>query len=128
MIVFRADLQEVGVKEQIERIRKLLEGQGATVEAAHEWGLRELAYQIEKERRGYYVLVEYTAGAVALAELERQLKLAENVLRYVSVRQDESAPVVAPPVAVEEPGDASPDAESGEDAELAGTEAGEFES
>ena len=52
MIVLRTDLQEAGVKEQIERIRKLLEAQGATVGGIHEWGLRELAYAIQKERRG----------------------------------------------------------------------------
>ena len=57
MIVLRTDLQEAGVKEQAERIRKLLESQGAIVDGIHEWGLRELAYAIQKERRGYYVLV-----------------------------------------------------------------------
>jgi ribosomal protein S6 len=48
MIVLRTDLQEAGLKEQIERIRKLLDTQGANVAAIHEWGLRELAYLIQK--------------------------------------------------------------------------------
>lgn len=97
MIVFRADLQETGVKEQVERFRKLLEGQGATIGGLHDWGLRELAYEIEKERRGYYVLAEYTSAAAAVAELERQLKLTESVLRFVSVRQEAESAVAAPP-------------------------------
>jgi small subunit ribosomal protein S6 len=88
MIVLRADLQEAGVKEQIERLRKLLENNGATVAAMHEWGLRELAYEIRKERRGYYILAEYTGTAAAVAELERHLKLSDIVLRFVSVRQE----------------------------------------
>jgi small subunit ribosomal protein S6 len=92
MIVFRADLQEAGTKEQIERVRKLLEGQGAEIGGMHEWGLRELAYEIEKERRGFYVLVEYQATSVAVSELERNLKLSDQVLRYVSVRQDKNTP------------------------------------
>lgn len=97
MIVLRTDLQEAGVKEQIERIRKLLETQGATVSGIHEWGLRELAYQIEKERRGYYILVEYVAPSAAVAELERTLKLSDFVLRFVTIRQDHDAPSAIPP-------------------------------
>ena len=72
MIVLRADLQEAGTKEQIERVRKLLEGHGATIGGIHEWGLRELAYEIEKERRGYYVLVEYVGTAAAVVRARAQ--------------------------------------------------------
>lgn len=97
MIVFRPDLQETGTKEQIERIRRLLEANGAVVEAAHEWGLRELAYEIEKERRGYYVLVEYAAMSPAVGELERSLKLSDAVLRFVSVRQEAGSSAAPPP-------------------------------
>ena len=97
MIVLRTDLQEAGVKEQTERIRKVLESQGAVVDGIHEWGLRELAYAIQKERRGYYILAQYTAPAVAVAELERTLKLSDFVLRFVSIRQDQATPLVTPP-------------------------------
>ena len=96
MIVLRVDLQEAGVKEQAERIRKLLDAHGATIGGIHEWGLRELAYLIQKERRGYYLLAEYSANAAAVAELERTLKLSDAVLRYVSIRQ-ETCPAVIPP-------------------------------
>ena len=97
MIVLRTDLQEAGVKEQAERVRKLLETHGAIVAGIHEWGLRELAYLIQKERRGYYILVEYTAPAAAVAELERTLKLSDFVLRFVSIRQDHDTPPATPP-------------------------------
>ncbi len=92
MIVFRADLQEAGTKEQIERVRKLLEDHGAEIAGLHEWGMRELAYDIEKERRGFYLLVEYLATAAAVGELERNLKLSDAVLRFVSVRQEKNTP------------------------------------
>jgi len=95
MIVFRADLQEAGTKEQVERVRKLLETNGAEIAGIHEWGLRELAYEIEKQRRGYYVLAEYTGTAAAVAELERNLKLSDAVLRFVSVRQEKDTPLAA---------------------------------
>lgn len=97
MIVLRTDLQEAGIKEQAERIRKLLEAQGATVAGVHDWGLRELAYAIQKERRGYYLLAEYTGAAAAVAELERTLKLSDVVLRFVTIRQDEDSPPAVPP-------------------------------
>ncbi len=92
MVVFRADLQDAGTKEQIDRVRRLLETQGATIGGVHEWGVRELAYEIEKERRGFYVLVEYVGSAAAVAELERNLKLSDAVLRFVSVRQEKDTP------------------------------------
>ena len=104
MIVLRTDLQEAGVKDQAERVRKLLETQGAVVAGVHEWGLRELAYIIQKERRGYYLLAEYTGSAAAVAELERTLKLSDVVLRFVTIRQDDDAPpAVAPQRDVETP-------------------------
>lgn len=88
MIVLRADLQEAGTKEQLDRIRRLLEANGGTIEALQEWGMRELAYSIEKQGRGYYVLAEYTGTAATVAELERHLKLSDVILRFVSVRQE----------------------------------------
>jgi small subunit ribosomal protein S6 len=97
MIVLRTDLQEAGVKEQAERVRKLLETQGAVVAGVHEWGLRELAYIIQKERRGYYLLAEYTGPAAAVAELERTLKLSDVILRFVTIRQDDDAPPAVAP-------------------------------
>ena len=131
MIVLRTDLQEAGVKEQAERVRKLLETQGAVVAGVHEWGLRELAYIIQKERRGYYLLAEYTGPAASVAELERTLKLSDVVLRFVTIRQDDDAPpAVAPQRDVEMP---SPDldevlpVEDDEDVVAADAEIGDVE-
>jgi len=121
MIVLRADLQEAGIKEQLERLRKLLETHGATVAGVHEWGNRELAYDIAKQRRGFYALFEYTGTSPAVAELERQLKLSDVVLRFVTVRRDKepletpaqpvAAPVVPPPGVPDEDDEAIGDAE-----------------
>jgi len=126
MVVFRGDLQEAGTKEQVERVRKLLEGQGAEISGMHEWGLRELAYEIEKERRGFYVLVEYVATAAAVAELERNLKLSDAVLRFVSVRQDKNTPPASGLPRDEEP-EASEMDEDDDEGLGADAEAGEAE-
>jgi small subunit ribosomal protein S6 len=123
MIVLRVDLQEAGVKEQAERIRKLLEAHGAVIGGIHEWGLRELAYIIQKERRGYYLLAEYTATAAAVAELERTLKLSDVVLRFVSIRQDHDSPPAVPPGRDLDIGTHLNDSQADDDEELAGADA-----
>lgn len=87
MIVLHPDLGEAGAKELIERFRSVLEAEKATIRNLDEWGLRELAYTIQKQRKAYYVLLEYDAEASAVAELERQLKLSDRVLRFLTVQQ-----------------------------------------
>ena len=83
------------VKEFIERFKKVVEGQAGTVSHVDEWGLRDLAYRIEKQGKGLYTLLQYQSSARAVEELERNLKLTDGILRYLTVRVDEevSAPV-----------------------------------
>ena len=92
LVLLHPDLGEPGAKELAERVKKLIEDQGATVAQVQEWGLRELAYLIGKQRRAFYVLFEYRSTSKALLEIERNLKLMDRVLRFVSVRQAENAP------------------------------------
>jgi len=96
LVVIHPDQGEPGVKELAARIRKLIEEQGGTVSQVQEWGLRDLAYVVAKQRRAFYVLFEYRASSKALAEVERNLKLTDAVLRLVSVRQAENAPPAPP--------------------------------
>lgn len=87
VVVIHPDLGEAGAKELIEKTRAVLESGGAQITKVEEWGLRELAYRIEKEWRGFYVLFEYQAEHAAVTEVERQLKLNDRVLRFLSVRK-----------------------------------------
>jgi len=96
LVLIHPDLGEPGSKELAERIRKLIEDQGGTVSQLQEWGLRDLAYVLAKQRRAFYALFEYRCPSKALLEIERNLKLMERVLRFVSVRQAENAPPAAP--------------------------------
>ncbi len=79
------------VKEYIERFKKVVEDQGGTIAHLEEWGLRDLAYRIHKQMKGYYTLLQYRSTARAVEELERTLRLTDGVLRYLTVRVDESA-------------------------------------
>jgi small subunit ribosomal protein S6 len=76
-------------KEYVERFKRVLETLGGQVTHVEEWGLRDLAYRIQKQGKGYYILMHFTALAAALNELERNLKLSEGVIRHITVRLEE---------------------------------------
>ncbi len=84
------------MKEFIERFKKVIEGQDGTVTNVDEWGARDLAYRIEKLARGFYTLLRYRATGKAVDELERNIRLTDGILRYLTVRADESTPTVSP--------------------------------
>jgi small subunit ribosomal protein S6 len=96
LVLIHPDLGEPGSKELATRIRTLIEDQGGTVSQVQEWGVRDLAYLLAKQRRAFYVLFEYRATPQALLEIERNLKLMDRVLRFTSVRQAENAPPAPP--------------------------------
>jgi len=77
------------MKEFIERFKKVVEGQEGTVAHVDEWGLRDLAYRIDKQAKGFYTLLQYSSSARAVEELERNLRLTDGILRYLTVRVDE---------------------------------------
>ena len=87
VVVIHPDLGEAGTKELADRVRTILEQGGAQIVKVEDWGQRELAFQLQKQYRGFYVFYDYKAEHAAVAELERQLKLSDHVLRFVSVRQ-----------------------------------------
>jgi len=116
LVLIHPDQGEPGQKELATRIQKLIEEQGGTVSQVQEWGLRDLAHPIAKERRAFYVLFEYRAVPRGLDEIQRTLKLMDPVLRFVSVRRPEGAPPAPPRPAKRE--------REREEAEF---EAGEFE-
>ncbi|MFQ5902994.1 MAG: 30S ribosomal protein S6 [Candidatus Binatia bacterium] len=77
------------VKEFTDRFKKIIEGLDGAVSQVDEWGLRDLAYRIKKQTKGYYTLFQYRSSARAVEELERNMKLTDGVLRYLTVRLDE---------------------------------------
>jgi len=96
LVLLHPDAGEPGAKEIADRVKKLIEDQGGSVSQVQEWGLRDLAYLLAKQRRAFYVLFEFRATPKALLEVERNLKLMDRVLRFVSVRQAENAPPAPP--------------------------------
>ena len=103
------------MKEFIEKFKKVVEGQDGSLSQVDEWGVRDLAYRIEKQSRGYYTLLRYRASGRGVEELERNLKLTDGILRYLTVRADEEN-VATTPAAAKGPSEEarpSPEADSG---------------
>ena len=83
-------LGEEGFATTSEKIHSLIESNG-TIGDVETWGLRRLAYEIEKIREGYYVLVRFTTeDAEFTKELERVFKLTDGILRFLVLRTDET--------------------------------------
>ncbi len=88
IFILRSDLGEAQVKDSIRRFEGLVATGGGEMLETDEWGFRELAYRIHNERRGYYVRLDYAASGNVMNEVERNLKLSDSVLRYLSVLLD----------------------------------------
>ena len=72
----------------IEKIKAYIERFGGTVVNVDEWGKRRLAYEIQKMREGFYYFVRFESDAACPAEVEKRVRIMENVIRYLCVRQD----------------------------------------
>ena len=83
--ILHPELSEARVKDVIEGMQKTLEESQASLLQVEEWGLRNLAYDIQKQRRGYYVRLEYESLPQAVKDLERGLRLSEDAMRFLSV-------------------------------------------
>jgi small subunit ribosomal protein S6 len=88
MYILEPTLDEDATKALIGQIEEFMGKQGVTVESTDPWGKRRLAYQIGKHSEGYYVLSRLQAGADAVAELERRLRVTDGVMRFLTVRID----------------------------------------
>src|SRR5512134_3053647 len=86
LFIVHPETPEAQRKEAVERAQRLIEGMGGSSVVVEEWGLRDLAYLIQNQSRGVYVRIEYSSRPEVVKELERTLKLADEILRFVSVR------------------------------------------
>jgi small subunit ribosomal protein S6 len=117
MIVYHPDTGEASVKEALERVKQVIAGQAGEVTQVVEWGLKDLAYHIKKQRRGYYAIVEFKGTGVTVSELERNLRISDRVLRYITVQADPARPPLEAPKPRREPGQES-ELEAGEEETL----------
>lgn len=89
VFIARQELTAKQVEELTGNFAKIIKDGGGKVTKTEQWGLRNLAYRINKNRKGHYVLIETDTPAPALIEMERQMRHNEDVLRHLSVRREE---------------------------------------
>lgn len=89
VFIARQDLSEAQVKDLTNSYIKIIEDAKGKIHKQENWGLRNLAYRINKNRRGFYVLIESEVEAPAIHEMERMMRLNEDILRYMTIRENE---------------------------------------
>ncbi|WP_109806804.1 30S ribosomal protein S6 [Sphingosinithalassobacter portus] len=85
----RQDLAQAQVDALAEAATKIIEDNEGKVVKTETWGLRSLAYRIQKNRKAHYVMLEIDGPPTLVAELERQTAINEDVIRYMTIRVDE---------------------------------------
>jgi small subunit ribosomal protein S6 len=90
LFIVKPDAPEEEVNALVEQIRSVITTGGGTVDKVDNWGKRRLAYRVDKYREGNYVLFQFSAGAQLVKELERRLRVADLVIKFLTVRIDQT--------------------------------------
>lgn len=89
LFIVRADATEEEVEPVIDLVKNVVTQAGGTIDKTEKWGTRKLAYRVKKQNEGQYVLVQFTAAAETVKELERRLRVSDLVIKFLTVRIDE---------------------------------------
>jgi small subunit ribosomal protein S6 len=84
-------LSDVQMKEAVEKFKTVLTDNGASITNEENWGLRKLAYPIQKKSTGFYTLLQFDADPTVIAKLDTQFRRDERVLRFLNFRLDKYA-------------------------------------
>jgi small subunit ribosomal protein S6 len=91
MVILEPALEESAVQQLINRSSEVLTKASGTINRVEKWGKRRLAYELNHRTEGYYVLFDVTSDVAPMDELDRTLRLADDVLRHKIVRIPEAA-------------------------------------
>ena len=88
MFIIDPTLEDAAKEATVEMVKEIIaaEGEVANVDV---WGMRKLAYPIQKKNEGYYAVIEFKAQPTLPKELDRRLKISDNVMRHLIVNKDE---------------------------------------
>lgn len=89
VLIARQDLGTSQVDDLVANLSDVIKTQGGEVVKVDNWGLKNLAYRIKKNRKGHYVVLDIVAPASAIFEYERLVRLNEDIIRYMTVKVDE---------------------------------------
>ena len=89
VLIARQDLGASQVSTLVDELKNVISAQGGEVVRVDNWGLKNLAYRIKKNRKGYYVVLNISAPANAIFEYERVMRVNEDIIRYMTVKVED---------------------------------------
>jgi small subunit ribosomal protein S6 len=95
IVVLEPDLHDDDIKAFTEKYSQLIMTQGGEVIKVEDWGTKKLAYLVRKRDKGHYILFDYVGNPALIFEIERQLKISEDVMKYLSVKLDDDVDLEA---------------------------------
>ncbi|WP_298040339.1 30S ribosomal protein S6 [uncultured Microbacterium sp.] len=95
MVILNPEIDERQVAPTLDKFLKVITNDGGSIDNVDVWGKRRLAYEIQKKTEGLYAVVNFTATSEATAELDRQLKLNEQIMRTKVLRAEEAQAMIA---------------------------------
>jgi small subunit ribosomal protein S6 len=87
-VVVNAKIEDDVRTATVEKVKEYVTRYGGTITNVDEWGKKRLAYEIQKMREGFYYFIQFEADGTAPAEIEKHVRIMENVIRYLCIRQD----------------------------------------
>ena len=87
IIIINSNLDEAAIKSNIEKVTDLIAKHG-TVDSTEEWGKKKLAYPIQKQNEGYYVLINFSSNPDFIDELERVYNITDEIIKFIVVKKD----------------------------------------
>ena len=88
-VVVSAKIEDDERADTLEKAKALVERFGGQITNVDDWGKKRLAYEIQKMKEGFYYFIQFEAESSAPAEIESRIRIMDNVIRYLCVRQDE---------------------------------------
>src|SRR6202043_2412154 len=89
LFIVRPDAPEEEIDQVIEQLTTLIASQGGNVDKSDKWGVRKLAYRVQKRTEGFYVLLQFVSKPETVKEIERRLRVTDQVMKFITVRIDE---------------------------------------
>ena len=95
VIIIEPDVADDEVKALTEKFGELIKSQDGEVIKIEDWGIKKLAYLVRKRDKGRYILFDFVSGPTLISEIERQFKISENIMKYLTVKLDEDVDLEA---------------------------------
>jgi small subunit ribosomal protein S6 len=90
LFIIKPDAPEEEIDQIIEQMKGVITTHGGTIDKVDKWGKRRLAYRVDKHREGSYVFIQFTCAPETVKELERRLRVTDSVIKFLTVRIDET--------------------------------------